>query len=79
MIAQRAAERRISGLERIQDRALGRRTFDLKLHFAFDARQNPQMRRQYDSNHDSVCTSTESTAGRSRTIGAQESPASADA
>src|ERR1700675_511841 len=29
--------------------------------------------------HGSVCTSTESTPGRSRTIGAQLSPASADA
>ena len=35
------------------------------------------MRREHDSNHGSVCTSTESTAGRSRTIGAQLSPASA--
>src|SRR5271157_4212541 len=29
--------------------------------------------------HPSVCTSTDNTAGRSRTIGAHESPASADA
>ena len=33
---------------------------------------------QLDSNHERVCTSTDSTAGRSRTIGDQLSPASGD-
>ena len=44
-----------------------------------DARELLQMRGQHHANHGSVCTSTESTAGRSRTIGAQVSPASAEA
>ena len=49
------------------------------VNFAFEPRQRPQMRRQHDPDHHSVWTSTESTAGRSRTIGAHVSPASADA
>ncbi len=43
------------------------------------ARQRAQVRRQLDSNHGSVSTSTENTAGRSRTIGAQVSPPSREA
>jgi hypothetical protein len=45
VIAQSAAERRISGLERIYDGGLGDRPFDFQPHLAFDTRQNPQMRR----------------------------------
>src|SRR6266851_403514 len=52
---------------------------NVELHLAADARQSPQMWREYDSDHGSVWTSTESTAGRSRTMGAQLSPASAEA
>ena len=69
----------IAGLERVEDRALRRPALDVNLHLVADVRQRPQMWRQYHSNHGNVCTSTESTAGRSRTIGAQVSPASADA
>jgi DNA polymerase-3 subunit alpha len=52
---------------------------DVELHFAAGARQVAQMRREHDPDHGSVWTSTESTAGRSRTIGSQWSPASAEA
>ena len=52
---------------------------DLELHLAVDVRQRAQMRREHDSDHGSVWTSTDRTAGRSRTMGAQLSPASADA
>ena len=69
----------IAGFERVEDRALRDSTLDLKFHFAADVRQRPQMWRQFDADHGSVCTSTESTAGRSRTMGAQLSPASAEA
>ena len=48
-------------------------------HLAFDLRQRTQVRRKHDADHGSVCTSTDSTAGRSRTMGAQVLPASADA
>src|SRR5436309_2569622 len=79
MVPKRSPQHRIRRLERVEDRSLRDRALDLEAHFASDLRQRPQMRRQYDTDHDSVCTSTESTAGRSRTIGAQLSPASADA
>ena len=59
--------------------ALRDRPVDVDGHLAVDARQRPQMRGKDDADHGSVWTSTESTAGRSRTIGAQVSPASADA
>ena len=50
-----------------------------EFHFTANARQRPQVRRKDDANHASVWTSTESTAGRSRTMGDQVSPASAEA
>src|SRR6185436_9177011 len=78
VIADRAAQHRIAGLEGVEDRSLRDRTLDLELDFARDLGQNPQMRGKNYPDHDSVCTSTDTTAGRSRTIGAQLSPASAD-
>ncbi len=63
----------------VEDRALRNRTLDVERHLAIDARQRPQMMRKHHSDHGSVWTSTERTAGRSRTMGAQVSPASADA
>ena len=53
--------------------------FNLKLDLAADVRQRPQMGREHDADHGSVWTSTDSTAGRSRTMGAQLSPESAEA
>src|SRR5437879_474478 len=79
LIADRPAQHRVAGLERVEDRALRGLTLDVELHLAVDARQRPQMCREYDSDHSSVWTSTESTAGRSRTMGVQLSPASVDA
>jgi len=79
VVADRSQQHGVSGLERVEDGALRDLTLDVKVHVAADARQRPQMRREHDSNQGSVWTSTESTAGRSRTIGAQLSPESADA
>src|SRR5438045_439727 len=79
LIADRPAQHRIAGLERVEDRALRGRTLDVELHLAVDVRQLPQMCREHHADHGSVWTSTESTAGRSRTMGAQLSPVSADA
>ena len=62
-----------------QHLALGNRTGDLDLHFALHPSQGSQMCRKHHAYHGSVCTSTESTAGKSRTIGAQLSPASEEA
>src|SRR5436309_586395 len=79
LVADRPAQHRIGGLERVEDRALRDRTVDLERHLAADVRQLPQVRREDDPDHGSVWASTDSTAGRSRTMGAQLSPASADA
>ncbi len=79
VIANSAAQHGIARLERLEHRALRDHTLDLKLHFAPYVRQRPKVLRKFDSNHGSVCTSTDSTAGRSRTIGFQLSPASAEA
>src|SRR4030095_3168755 len=78
VVANRSAQRRVSGLERVEHRTLGGLTLDLELHLAVDLRQRPQMGREHDSDHGSVWTSTDSTAGRLRTMGAQLSPASAE-
>ena len=79
VVADRAAQHRIAGLQRIEDRALRHRARDVELHLAVDPRQRPQMSREHDADHGSVWTSTDTTAGRSRTMGAQLSPPSADA
>ena len=79
MITDRPTQHRIPGLERVQHGVLRSLAFKVELHLAANLCQRAQMRREHDSDHDSVWTSTESTAGRSRTIGAQLSPASADA
>ncbi len=79
MIADGTAQHGIAGLKCVKDRALRDLTLDVELHLAADTRQCPQMCRKLDSNHGKVWTSTETTAGRSRTMGAQLSPASADA
>src|SRR3990172_4712960 len=79
VVADRPAQHRMAVLERVEHRALRGRTLDVELHLAVDVRQRPQVGREHDPDHGSVCTSTESTGGRSRTMGAQLSPASADA
>src|ERR1700738_4329251 len=79
VIADRAAQHRIARFNRVHDRALRHRSLDIDLHLAGHVRQPPQMCWEHNPDHGSVCTSTESTAGRSRTMGAQVSPASAAA
>src|SRR5688572_29542079 len=79
LISDCSPQHRIPCLQCIKNRALSHRPFDIELYLAHDLRQCPQMCREHDSNHLSVCTSTDSTGGRSRTMGVQVSPASADA
>jgi hypothetical protein len=79
MITDRSPQHRVGGLECVQDRALRNRSLNLHPHLAVDLGQRSKMCRQRNSNHDKVCTSTDKTAGRSRTIGAQLSPSSDDA
>jgi hypothetical protein len=79
MVPDGASEHGIASFERVKNRTLRNLTLDFELHLAVNARQRPQMCRQLDADHGNVWTSTETTAGRSRTMGAQLSPASADA
>jgi len=71
-------------LDGVEHRGQRDRARDVDLDLPVDAREPAQMGRQSDpdahgSAHHTVCTSTESTGGRSRTIGAHESPESLDA
>src|SRR5881409_2987783 len=80
VVADRPAQHRIPGLERVEDRALRGPTLDVELHLAVDVRERPQVGREHDADdHGSVWTSTDTTEGRSRTMGAQLSPALGDA
>src|SRR2546426_11110089 len=79
VVADRPSQHGIAGLERVQHRAPSDPARDLELHLAFDLRERPQVRGQHHADHRSAWTSTDSTAGRARTMGAQLSPASADA
>ena len=78
MIPDRTPQHRIPRLERIQHRALRDRRPHVELNFIADVRQVPKMVGKRNADHDIVCTSTLSTAGRSRTIGFQLSPPSAE-
>ena len=79
VVTNRAAQHRVLRLERIKHAALGYLAVDIEVHLAADASKVAQMRRQYDPDHGSVCTSTDSTGGKSCTIDVQLSPASFDA
>src|SRR5262249_51990867 len=78
VITDRSTQHGIMGLERVEHRPLGDRSRHFKLHLGTDASQRLQMIGKRDTNHGSVCTSTETPAGRSRTMGAQRSPASGE-
>ncbi len=75
---RRGGCRRRARFERIEHRALRHRAGYLELDLRADTRERLQVLRQGDANHGIVCTSTDNTGGRSRTIALQLSPASAD-
>ena len=79
VIADCPLQRGIARLERVQDRPLGGLTLDLDRYFTVHARKRPQVCRKFNADHGNVWTSTETTAGKSRAMGAQLSPASVDA
>ena len=79
VVAGRPPQHRIAGLERVEDRALRNRTLNVEPHLTVYVRQCPQMCREHDADQGSIWISTDNTGGRSRTMGAQLSPASADA
>src|SRR5438034_9435353 len=74
-----APQHRIGRLHCVEDGALRHRALHVDRDLVADVRERPQMMRKHDADHRSVCTSTESTGGRSRTIGAPVSPASGGA
>src|SRR5438046_8272477 len=79
VVADRSAQHWMIRFDRVEHRTLGDGTLHLEFHFAINTRERAQMRWKDDTNHGNACTSTDKTAGRSRTIGFQLSPASADA
>ena len=82
MLADRAAQHRVAQLQRVEHRALRDRAVDGEHHLPVHTTEDTQVGGQHDPygmcGHGSVCTSTDSTAGRSRTIGAHVSPPSGD-
>src|SRR4029453_2670102 len=79
LVADGAAQHGIARLEGVEHRALGRDAVDVDLHLTRDLGEGLQVRGQPPADPGRLCTSTESTAGRSRTIGCHVSPLSADA
>ena len=83
VVANRPAQDGITGFERVQDGTQCYRPPDLNLHLALHASQVSQVIRKHDADfgfhiQGSVCTSTDKTPGKSRTMGFQESPLSAE-
>src|SRR6266508_6484427 len=78
VIAHRTSQHRISLFKCVEHRTLTHGSLYFEFHFAINASESAQIRRKHDTDHGNVCTSTESTAGRSRTMGFQLSPASGD-
>ena len=71
LVTDRPAQRRITGFERVEDRALRDGTGNVKRYLAAGAGEDAKVLGKDDSDHVSVCTSTETTAGKSLTIGIQ--------
>lgn len=59
VVADRAAQHRIAGFERVEDRALRKLPLNVERHLAVDTRERPQMRWQHDADHGRVWTSTD--------------------
>src|SRR5258705_10826443 len=76
VVADGASKHGILVFKRIKHRPLCNRWRDLDLHFGPHLRKTPKMERKFDPDHFNVCTSTESTAGRQRTMGASLAPES---
>jgi hypothetical protein len=80
VVADGPAKHGVGGLDGVEDGTLGDRPFDLDAHLALDPGQHAKVRGEEDPDgHAMVWASTERTAGRSRTMGDQLSPASREA
>src|SRR5262245_24417017 len=78
VITDRPAQHRVRLLERVDHGANRHPPVDLDADFGSDPRDGAQVLRQLYADHQIVCTSTDTTAGRSCTIACQCSPSSAD-
>ena len=78
-VTDSAAQHRVGRFQGVQDCAPGNGSFDLKFHFTVDASQGAKVCREHNPDHGKTCASTESTAGRSRTMAVQLSPESTEA
>src|SRR5215213_1124879 len=78
VVANGPTQHRILCFQCIKDRLPGHVAANLKFNISRDARKRSQVCRQNNHDHVSVCTSTESTGGRSLTIGTHVSPLSDD-
>src|SRR5262249_50069787 len=79
LVANRAPKHGITLFQGIENRPLGDGTLDVELNVPLDPRKRLEMVGQHDSNHGRAWASTDKTAGRSRKMGVQLSPASAEA
>ena len=77
-VTEGAAQRGVGGFEGVDDASLGGRPAHLELHLPTGASQVSQVVGEQDSDHGSVCTSTDRTRGRSRTMAVHDFPESAD-
>jgi len=66
-------------LQRGKDAVNRNRVWHIQLHFAGNTRQVAQMKWKLNPDHDSICVSTDNTAGKSRTIAFQVFPPLAEA
>src|SRR5689334_14374936 len=79
LVADGALEHRVGRFQRVQHGAAGGRPVHRERDLAVQPRQGAQVGREHHPDHASDWTSTESTAGRSRTMGVQLSPPSREA
>src|ERR1700678_4555462 len=78
MLPYRPLQHWILRLKRIKDCPLRHPPLHIQRHLTPHARHRAQVLRQLHPDHASVCASTDRTAGKSLTIGAQLSPPSDD-
>jgi len=79
MVADGAAQYRVTGFDCVQYVANGRYGFSIEAELAVHAGEVGQMIWKDNADHGKVWASTDKTAGRSRTMAVHESPLSAEA
>jgi len=79
VVANGAAQHGVARFESIEHGCLGCEAHDIEMDGSGHFRELAQVSRHLDENHGIVCTSTDNTAGRSRTIAVQLSPLSDEA